>query len=414
MNPGGSPNHVAGQSKPPFSANRSWLYIFIVVVVATLVAIGVWWMAEEIAKQNTAATQLESPVIPTKSTAKPQLTTAVVLGKRDHVWDLGFLPTKEMIFTERSKGQINLLKDGKVTQLEAPTDVLKAGEGGILGLAVDPKFEDNRYIYTCFNSNLGGPNVRVVRWHAEEDLSGLTDRTDIITGMPSRLSGRHSGCRLAFGPDGYLWVTTGDSATGGVPMDPESLGGKILRVDRDGKAAPGNLAGNYDSRIFSYGHRNVQGIAFFAKAQQGAPGISVEHGSNEDDEVNLLKKGNFGWGPPAGSYQEHVPMTDKKKFPNAIEAIWSSGNPTQAPSGASFVNGPQWKAWDGALFVCFLKDRHLKVMLIDENNKLTDEVELFKGKFGRIRAATQGPDGNLYITTDNGNDADQIIRITPH
>jgi glucose/arabinose dehydrogenase len=105
-------------------------------------------------------------------------------------------------------------------------------------------------------------------------------------------------------------------------------------------------------------------------------------------------------------------MTDKTRFPDAVEAIWSSGSPTQAPSGATFVNGKQWEAWDGALFVAVLKATHLKVLTM-QDNKVIGETRVFEGDFGRIRTVVQGPDGNLYISTDNGGD-DKIIRIVPN
>jgi len=317
-----------------------------------------------------------------------------------------------MIFTER-KGLLHIMKDGTATTLSTIADVYVQGEGGLLGLAVDPNFISNRYIYTCFNSTKGGPDIRVVRWHVAADLKALDGRTDIITGIPANPSGRHSGCRVVFGPDGYMWVGTGDTAQGDTGIQPQSLGGKILRVDRDGKAAPGNLGGQYDPRVYSYGHRNVQGIAFFPSAKLGVLGVSVEHGSDVDDEVNLLKPGNFGWAPPPEGYDESVPMTDKKRFPDAIDAIWSSGQPTQAPSGATFLKGTQWKGWQGYLAVAVLKDKHLKILSLDQQNKVTGEQKLFPEQFGRIRTAQMGPDNSLYITTDNGTN-DQIIRITPH
>ncbi|HSE61204.1 MAG TPA: PQQ-dependent sugar dehydrogenase, partial [Candidatus Saccharimonadales bacterium] len=241
----------------------------------------------------------------------------------------------------------------------------------------------------------------------------LDARTDIISDIPANQSGRHSGCRLAFGPDGYLWVGTGDAAQGDTSIQPKNLGGKILRVDRDGKAAVGNLAAPFDPRIFSYGHRNVQGLAFFAKPQNGVLGVSVEHGSSVDDEVDLLKQGNFGWAPLPGGYIENIAMTDKTRFPEAIDAIWSSGSPTQAPSGAAFLHGSQWKAWDGRLAVAMLKAKHLKILTITVQNKITAEEKILDAQFGRLRTAAQGPDGNLYVSTDNGGD-DQIIRVTPH
>jgi glucose/arabinose dehydrogenase len=406
-----------GQPSPPPQAPHPpikwhhWLLVGGIVVAGVVIALLVWWAF--------VASMPKQPHIVTgpQSQGKPSLTTATVVGGYDHIWDIIFLPSKEMVFNERS-GKIHImLTDGKVRELHKIQDIYAVGEGGLLGMAVDPKFAENRYIYACFNSIKNGAEkreVRLARFKVSSDLTKLEERTDIVTGMPSAF-GRHSGCRPKFGPDGFLYVGTGDAALGGMAADHKALGGKILRIDRDGDPAPGNLGGDFDPRIFSYGHRNVQGIAFFPTAEHGGVlGVSVEHGSSIDDEVNLLKKGNFGWLHPAGTYHElDIPMTDKTKDPNAIDAIWSSGTPTQAPSGATFMVGTQWKYWNGALVVAVLKDKHLKILTIDSNNKVTTTENVFVNQFGRLRTTAQGPDGNLYIATDNGK-SDQIIRVTPN
>lgn len=406
-----NPSHTE-QPNPKRPKWLDWLYIAIVIVVVVAASAMIWWVTTQIDQQNDQSMgdqpQVQSPQ---KSTERPQLTTEIVLSGLDHVWEIAFLPTKEMLFTERS-GMVRILKDGNRSDMFDIADANVQGEGGLLGLAVDPEFTNNHFIYTCFNS-AANKDIRVVRWQLKSDLSGVDSSTAIVTGMPANTSGRHSGCRLAFSADGYLWIGTGDSAQGDTGIQPKSLGGKILRVDRGGNAAPGNIGGQYDARIYSYGHRNVQGLAFYKESINGIPGISVEHGSNVDDEVNLLVPGNFGWAPPASGYNETgVPMTDKTRFPDAVEAIWSSGSPTQAPSGATFVNGKQWEAWDGALFVAVLKATHLKVLTM-QDNKVIGETRVFEGDFGRIRTVVQGPDGNLYISTDNGGD-DKIIRIVPN
>jgi aldose sugar dehydrogenase len=410
------PKHEEEQQVAPAPPRRSWLYLGILVAVAVAVGGLIWWVASATIDQSIKVAQTPQAVVPTKSTATPQLTTEQVANGYDHVWEIAFLPSKEMLFTER-KGVLHIVKEGKASTLAAISDVRARGEGGLLGLAVDPDFANNRYIYTCFNSTQEPQTIRVVRWKLPSDLSKLDSRTDIITDIPSNNSplsaGRHSGCRLAFGPDGYLWVGTGDTAQGDTSIQPKNLGGKILRVDRDGKGAPGNQKDPYDSRIYSYGHRNVQGLAFFAKAQEGVLGISVEHGSSVDDEVNILKSANFGWAPAPGSYVENVPMTDKKRFPDAIDPIWNSGSPTQAPSGATFLRGGKWKGWDGALAVAMLKTQHLKILKISPQNKVAAEERVLEGQFKRLRTAVMGPDGNLYIGTDNGS-TDQIIRVIPH
>jgi glucose/arabinose dehydrogenase len=341
----------------------------------------------------------------------PALKTAVVLGGLDHPWEVAFLPDNTMLITERA-GSISKIVAGQKIILHYPDDVYAQGEGGMLGLAVDPKFATNRYIYTCFNSSLGGPDVRVVRWKVDDNATSLSNRKDIVTGIPSTASGRHSGCRLGFGSGGNLWIGTGDAALGGVAQDLKGLGGKILRVDREGNAVKGNLGGDADPRIFSYGHRNVQGLAFYKAPKNGLYGVSIEHGSHIDDEVNLLAKGNFGWAPGI-SYIEREPMTDLVRFPDAVSSVWSSGEPTIAPADADFLVGEKWGKWDGRLAMAVLKDKHLRLLELKDDGTTGEQLKLFDGKFGRLRAVTMHTDGSLYLTTDNGGNQDFVLRVTP-
>jgi glucose/arabinose dehydrogenase len=235
------------------------------------------------------------------------------------------------------------------------------------------------------------------------------NRTDIVIGMPhnDNSRGRHSGCRPRFGPNGDLWVGTGDAAFPTTPQDDDSLGGKVLRVDRNGDAAPGNPGGRL---WFSKGHRNVQGIAF---RSQDDLGVSAEHGPLVDDEINLLVAGNFGWDPgPGPSYDESGPMTDLTKFPDAVEAIWSTGSTTLALAGATFIEGGAWGDWDGVLAVATLKAAHLHVYFVSSDGEVTDDLRVIEDK-GRLRSPRQGPDGLLYITTDGGGSGGEVLRVTP-
>ena len=329
-------------------------------------------------------------------------------------WDIRWLPNDTALVTERT-GNLKVFVDGPE---EPPVvfpieDVKVQGEGGLLGLEVDPSFDENGYIYVCMASSAVPDNdVRVVRFTMRRpNADAIEDRTDIVTGMPynNASRGRHSGCRPRFGPDGYLWVGTGDAAFGETPQSDTSLGGKVLRIDRDGNAAPGNPGGR---RWYSKGHRNVQGMAF----RSDALGMSAEHGPGTDDEVNLLSPGNFGWDPvfpdDRAGYNEQVPMTDTEKFPDAIEAAWSTGRPTLALCGASFIEGRAWGDWDGVLAVATLKAQHLHVFDVDAEGNATSLGRFVEGQ-GRLRGVSQGPDGLVYITTDGRDDGDRVLRVTP-
>lgn len=362
-------------------------------------------------RRNLAPAPDNAPVVQQGRGGVPDLREEVVLDGLTHVWDIGFLPDGTALFTERD-GTISSLADGKKQRIHTLPDVYARGEGGLLGLAIDPAFAENKYIFACYATE---SDVRVSRWRVNGQTSGLTDKTDIVTGIPVNTSfypGRHSGCRLRFGADNFLWVGTGDAADGTNPQDPKSLGGKVLRVDRDGKAASGNLGGDFDARIYSYGHRNIQGLAMYDKAQDGSYGFSVEHGPDKDDEINPLKAGNMGWNP-VPLYNELVPMTDKEEYPSAIEPIWVSGKSTIAPSGMTFIRGGKWRGLEGRLAVAVLKNKHLRIFKLGKGNKVESEELLFTNKYGRIRSVVMGPDQAMYLTTDNGEGQDKIIKVTP-
>ena len=347
------------------------------------------------------------------------LTVTNVVTGLNRPWDLAFTPDGTLVFSTKGDSRLNAWVGGSVVTFAGqPADAVARGEGGMMGIAVDPGFAANRRLYACFLSNqgtFGGLDVRVARFTVDAGYTTLSDRTDIITGIPVNTSGqagRHSGCRPRFGPDGHLYVGTGDAATGTVPQDVTSLGGKVLRVDADGAGVAGNpgvadATSGIDPRIFTYGHRNVQGITFRA---DGTP-YSVEHGTGCDDEVNrLVAGGNYGWDPVPG-YDESTPMTDLAKFPDAQVPVWASGCPTIAPSGGTVVIGPQWRGWSNQLVLAVLKGNELRALVLDgsgtstafEYTRVTDQ--------GRLRSAVQGPDGDLYVATDSS--SGRIIRISP-
>jgi glucose/arabinose dehydrogenase len=282
-----------------------------------------------------------------------------------------------------------------------------------MGLAVDPDFGANRHIYTCYTAGARGAanatDVRIVRWTVAADYRSLGAKTPILTGIPAGDVGaagnRHVGCRIAFGPDGMLWATTGDAVIPTAPQDPGSLAGKVLRLTRTGAPAPGNPGGSWNPYVFTIGHRNPQGLAF--RASDGWAFI-VEHGTGCDDEVNLLVAGgNYGWNPvtAGGGYNENASMTS----PGGRPAAWSSGCPTVAPSGGTFLSHPGWGDWQGSLVVANLKAQQLTRMPT-QGGAVTGIQRVLDG-YGRLRATTIGPGGALWVLTDAS--PGRLLRVQP-
>jgi glucose/arabinose dehydrogenase len=354
----------------------------------------------------------------------PALTANVLVSGLDRPWDIAFLPSGTMLYTENDRGTISAyMGPGEPRRvLGALPGVLTVGEGGLMGLAVDPAFPTRPYVYVCM-SNISPEDNRVVRVTLNPSLpagTALSAPTPILTGMGHE--GFHDGCRLRFQPGANpaaLFVTMGDAAIGSGPQSPESLNGKILRVTTDGAPYPSNPyfdGGVNKARIYTFGHRNPQGIAFRPGTGQV---YSVEHGPDRNDEVNrLVPGGNGGWNPVPG-YNQSVPMTDILHYPGAMRPVWRSGDGgTIAPSGATFLSGPQWKALDGALAVAVLKGSQLRLMFLDGPGNVTGTAAVLRNGV-RLRVAVEGPDGSLYISTDarNGSSAsngqDQIWRVDP-
>ncbi|WP_209306426.1 PQQ-dependent sugar dehydrogenase [Blastococcus sp. CT_GayMR19] len=341
---------------------------------------------------------------PSPPPAAPALDVSVVVDGLDHVWDVVQAPDGTLLVDERAGGFTAVLPDGTVRAVEADFgDLFARGETGLMGLALDPGFAENRRLYSCQGVRDG--SIAVVGWTISADWASATRVADpLVDGLPlNGDSGRHGGCRLRFEPDGVLLVGTGDTARGDVAQDPRSLGGKVLRVD----PASG------EREVWTLGHRNVQGLAIRPGSGQV---FAVEHGPDVDDEVNLLQPGgNYGWDPDGnGSYDESVPMTDES-IAGAIPAVWSSGRPTLATSGAAFLDGAQWGAYDGLLLVGLLKAQGVLALRLDDGGALVEQFRVpeLDGALGRIRSVLQGVDGLLYVTTDNGGNADRLLRITP-
>ncbi len=276
-------------------------------------------------------------------------------------------------------------------------------------------FATDRLFWTCHGA--GFPDdlqVQVTLWRLGPAARAAQRVRDVVSGLPS-IGGRHAGCRLRFGSEGALYIGTGDAATTENPQSLTSGGGKVLRVvPLTGRGWPGNryadAKNRMKQRILTYGHRNVQGLAL----RRSGVMWSVEQGTGRDDEVNrLLVGGNYGWQPGPG-YDESRPMTDFSLPGKQIGARWSSGRPTIATSGAVWLEGEQWGAWDGCLAVATLKNMSLRILRFDKTGdfvRMWTPPELDGDE--RLRTPVLGPDGHLYVTTANGGGTDRIVEVVP-
>lgn len=314
-------------------------------------------------------------------------------------WGLAFLPASpaggpdgRIIFTERP-GRVKLvdLNGGRLTLIAQIPEVKHTGEGGLLGIASHPDFEKNQYIYLYYTYSAAQDNTlnRVVRYKFENNK--LTSEQVIVDAIPGAVN--HNGGRIKFGPDNFLYITTGDALNPSLAQDKNSLAGKILRVTDDGRPVSDNP---FDNLVYSYGHRNPQGLAWNNQGRLWA----TEHGPQALDELNLIEKGaNFGW---------PVIQGDKKREGMISPIIQSGPNVTWAPAEAVFH--------DGSIFFSGLRGEALfEYIIADKSLK-----KYFQGQFGRIRAVVLGPDGYLYITTSNTDGRgtpravdDKLIRINP-
>jgi aldose sugar dehydrogenase len=365
----------------------------------------------------------------------PTLTRTVMLDGLEGPWDLAFTPDGALLLTEKCRGLSVRRADGSMQYLfgldgaaVAAPDFFCEGQSGAHGVAVDPEFARNRLLYLFMPSTLTSPGTnRVVRLVVDPDYTTVSDRTDIVTDIPFKHAanavggtGAHSGGRLRFGPDGFLYITTGDNHQPTLPQDLRRLGGKVLRVDRDGRPAPGNnTPAGGDPRIYTYGHRNVQDITF--RPGTGQP-VVAEHGPNHTDEVTpLVAGGNGGWDPQqrpnlrcpddycgyAGTVIT-MPMTDTPRFPDAMRPSWTNEGKSEGMGPSTFLTGAQWGAWEGHFAVGFLAGRRVEVLHLDDAGMTTSHTRMDLPR-SRMRALVQGLDGDLYIAVDEG----EIWRVAP-
>ncbi len=382
-------------------------------------------------------------------------------------WDMAFLKDGTMFFTEKCKGLSVRTPNGDVKKLlgvggssgfaKVKDDLFCDGQAGVQGVAIDPDFDSNRYVYLYSSSRganrtYGGYNNILMRMKVGSSLADVSDIVEIINDFgykpkksnhPFGGPGAHNGGRVRFGPDGFIYVSIGDNHNGEGPQSPTQLRGKILRVDRDGKAAAGNKPpAGFDARIFTYGHRNPQGIAF----RPGTGEVFVsENGPWHSDEVTKLENGgNGGWDPrdnvngrgecpdnycgyspnqmgalPPKERAAFMPMTDLKAYPNAMKPAWNNNGLSQGMCGSVFLVGKQWKEWEGRLAVGYAgigihgtpTGNRIDILDISKDGKSAKREELLWPTFaGRFRHVSLDHQGNLYVADEASG---MIYKVTP-
>ena len=312
-------------------------------------------------------------------------------------WELVFAPDGRIFFTERD-GKLWVIEDESL-ELVATFPTSNTLEGGLLGLALDPEFEKNNFLYlyqTYFGFELH--HNKVVRYTVSNNQ--LTDEQILIDKIPGALW--HDGGRIKFGPDEKIYITTGDATNANLSQKIDSLAGKILRINADGTIPVDNPFES--SPVFSYGHRNPQGIDW---TENGIL-VSSEHGPSGEkgyahDEINVIEPGkNYGWPVIVGDSNN----------PEYINPILHSGDVTWAPSGLLYYDSDKIPELKGKFLVAALRGQHVMVLDLDLKNNSVNSVEkIFQDKYGRIRDLVQSPDGNVFILTSNG-DNDKILRVT--
>ncbi len=400
----------------------------------------------------------------------PSIKSSVVMSGLENPWDMAFLPDGTMFYTEKCKGLSVRTAGGKVNALygmkgskgykDSGNDLFCDGQAGMLGVVADRNFSQNRtlYVYSTSNKYHGSGcktnfekcdgNI-VMKFKVAKNMKSVSNRTDIVTDIqykpfesdqPFGGPGAHNGGRIRIGPGGYLWVGGGDRHRGICPQSGKLLCGKVLRIDGDGNAHPdNNPPAGFDKRIYTYGHRNVQGIDF--RPSDGRA-FTAEHGPWHNDEITaLVNGGNAGWDPAEKrggrsacpdkycGYEPnqmegmdpalraaYTPMSDTR-FKDLMPPAWNNNGYSQGTGSAAFLKGDNWGIYEGRLAAGIMgigfgdTPSGLRIDMYDiadDGKSIKTVVRMPLGMSKRFRGLVMGPDNSLYATTDEG----EIYKIT--
>lgn len=326
----------------------------------------------------------------------------------DIPWGMAFLPDGSLLITEKS-GEILHFRNGSTTEISGVPEVYDRGQGGLLDIALDPDYASNGWIYLTYASGEGpGSGGHTALARCKLAGNSLTDLEVLYKASPNTTAGQHFGSRIEFDREGYLYFSIGERGDRDVnPQDTERDGGKVYRLNRDGSIPADNPFVGSDGldAIYSYGHRNPQGMARHPETGE----IWVhEHGPRGGDEINVVKKGaNYGW--PVITYginYSGTPITDRTEMEGMEQPIhyWV---PSIAPSGMAFVTSDHYPGWEGSLLVGSLSFQYLERLEMQGETVLKREKLL--EDIGRVRNVRQGPDGLIYVAVEG----EGIYRLNP-
>lgn len=378
--------------------------------------------------QDCPPLETRSPNAPDQRPAFPEQTRAceaasnvefdvVVLARGlEHPWAVEPLPDGDLLVTERPGRMRIISATGQVGDPIAGVPRVDArGQGGLLDVALSPDFATDRTIYWSYaEPRDGGNGTTVARGVLSTDRKRLDNVQVIFRGMPTYDGRGHFGSRLAFGPDGMLYITTGDRNDRPMRINAQRLDnhlGKVLRIEPDGSVPGDNpFVGEEGAKpeIWTLGHRNVQAAAFDPEGRLWV----IEHGTRGGDELNLIERGkNYGWPLVAyGIEYSGDPIDGAEPDRTGYERPVYYWDPVIAPSGAQWYTGDAFPAWRGSLFIGALRDKRL-VRVVVEGDRVVGEEHLLRDRDQRIRDVRQGPDGALYIVTDES--SGELWKIEP-
>ncbi|MEW9797442.1 PQQ-dependent sugar dehydrogenase [Alteromonas sp. CYL-A6] len=361
-------------------------------------------------KRNLLASACASLLAATAAPALADVTVTELATGLEHPWGMAFLPDGRLLITERSGGiRLYSAKTGLSDRLTGAPEVVAENQGGMLDIAIDPDFASNKSVYVCYTKEGdGGHSSSVARMTLDGET--LTNMETVFTAFPVVDNGFHFGCRLAFDKAGQLFVTLGDRYKYmDEAQNTNNHFGKIVRVNKDGSVPADNPFVKGDApEVYSYGHRNVQGLTIHPETGDV---WAMEHGPKGGDEVNLIEKGaNYGWPKITYGIDYDGDIISDKTHMDGMKQPVLYWDPSIAPSGMTFYQGEPFADWNGDLLVGALKFTHLRRIEM-KDGKPGEQHEYLRERGERIRDVEVGPQGYIYLLTDAPNG--KLLKVMP-